>query len=94
MNKNNILKGIMLTLSALIVGFIAISLPFKLFDELTSSQMTILFATEIIVYFLLGAIYLIAKDIKAQKVERKQIRAERKKAEIKQFQTEWLDLIA
>lgn len=94
MNKENILKGILLSLSAIIIGFLAITIPFKLFGELTSTQMTTLFVTEIIIYSSAGMIYLVTRDIKAEKKQKQTVRTERKRAEIKQMQTEWLDLIA
>ena len=94
MNKENILKGILLSLSAIIIGFLAITIPFKLFGELTSTQMTTLFVTEIIIYFSASMIYLVTRDIKAEKKQKQTVRTERKRAEIKQMQTEWLDLIA
>lgn len=93
MNIKNIFKGILISLSSLVVGFFAIAIPFGFFDELTSSQMTIMFATEIIVYFALGCVFLIFKDIEnaqKQKARTKQ----QTKAEIKTLNTEWYDLVA
>ena len=94
MKKNDVLKGVVISVISLVIGFIAISVPFKLFSELSNSQMTILFSTEIAVYTILGLIFLTAKDLQSQKKAKAKQRVEKRKAQVKKLQNEWLDLAA
>lgn len=87
--KNTILKGLLLSVSALIIGFVAISLPFNLFSELSDAAMEIIFMTELIIYFFIGIIFLIVKDKKQQKKRKKVKRLAERQKRIKIVQDEW-----
>lgn len=57
-----------ITISALVTGFAAMAVPFRLFDELSPAEMKALFIAEIVVYFAITSIFLLIKE---QKKERK-----------------------
>lgn len=94
MNKKDLLKGVLITVGSLVAGFLAISLPFNLLNDLSSSQMTIIFAAEIISYSLIGLIFITAKQIEADKKKKRQERRIKRQAEIKRLNNEWYDLVA
>ncbi|MGN0527941.1 MAG: hypothetical protein ACI4IE_02320 [Eubacterium sp.] len=79
MKKTNIskfIKGLLLSVSALIVGFCAISFPFHLFDTLTSREMRIIFISEIVIYFVTAMIFLLIRESKQEKRQKKQQKRE------------------
>ena len=79
MKKTNIsrfIKSLLLSLSALIVGFCAISFPFQLFDTLTPREMRIVFISEIVIYFATAMIFLLIKESKQEKRQKKQQKRE------------------
>lgn len=94
MNKKDLLKSVFITVASLVAGFLAISLPFNLLDELSSSQMTMVFAIEIISYTLIGLIFLTARQIEADKKKKKQEKRIKRQTEIKRLNNEWYDLAA
>lgn len=79
MNKtkiSKIIKGLIISISTLVVGFCAISLPFHLFDALTSREMRIIFISEIIIYLILSMIFLLARENKQEKKKKHQQKRE------------------
>lgn len=92
--KKNFKNGLALSIVSLVVGFFAIAVPFKFFDNLTSNQMTIMFATEIIVYTLVGMVFLVAKQMEADRKQKEEAQKEQRRAKISKLQTEWYDLVA
>lgn len=92
MKKKNIFKGLLISIASLFVGFFAISFPFHFFENLSSMQMTILFATEILVYSGVGMIFLVIKQLDEEK--RAKAKQSKQKIEIRQTQNDWLDLVA
>lgn len=88
------IKGLLFTLSSLAAGFIAISLPFKLFEELSTDGMHLLFISEIIIYFVTGMVFLLIAEHKKQcKAKSKERHIERNR-KIKQVQEEWMNIAA
>ncbi len=67
----NITKSILVSLSTLVVGFIAISLPFNLFNTLTAKEMRIIFLCEVIVYSIMFALFFLVKEKKEEKRKQK-----------------------
>lgn len=94
MNKKDLLKGALIAIGSLVAGFLAISLPFNLLNELSSSQMTMVFAIEIVSYSLIGLIFLTARQIEADKKKKKQEKRIKRQTEIKRLNNEWYDLVA
>ncbi len=95
MKKNvRFLKGLVLAATALIIAFLAIALPFRLFDTLEPSQLRMLFLSEIAIYFCGAMFFLISKEKKQQKkLKEKEKRLERR-AKFQQAQKEYYDLAA
>lgn len=69
---NNILKSVLVSLTTLIVGFVAISLPFNLFNTLTEKEMRIIFLCEIIIYSVMFALFFVVKERSEEKKKQKQ----------------------
>ena len=59
-----ILKGLIISVSTLAAGFLALALPFKMFANLSRHDMQVLFLAEIVVYFIMSMTYLIFRDKK------------------------------
>lgn len=85
----NLLSKVFVSVTALIVGFGAMVLPFRLFENLTGMQMRILFIAEIIVYFAIVSAFFLIKEAKAEKekrrlelLERHNRRVEKRNAEL------------
>ena len=90
----NILKSVALSAASLTVGFIAISFPFRLFDTLTGDAMHIVFISELIIYSLIGAIFLVVKDKRKQEKIKKERRHELRRKKIEQVKRDWIDIAA
>ncbi len=89
-----VLKGILMSALTIAAGFLALALPFKMFTGLSSRDMQILFIAELVVYFVLGMIYLIFKDRnEAEKVKNEERRTARRE-KFEQAQREYYDLAA
>ncbi len=91
---NKIFKGLLLTLSSLIVAFLAISLPFKLIGDMSSEQMRGLFITEIAVYFITFIAYVVINEKKKAKLAKEKERRFQMRAKFEQAQREYYDLAA
>lgn len=67
-----IINAITISIAALLTGFGAMVLPFRLFDELTGIQMRILFIAEIIVYFAIISAFFLIRESNQEKKEKRQ----------------------
>ena len=92
--KNNILKSMLLTLASLTIGFAAIAFPFNLFKTLTSDAMHVIFISEIVIYFVLGLIFLALSDKRKQEKIKSERRHEERRQKIERVQREWIDIAA
>ena len=92
--KNNILKSMLLTLASLTIGFAAIAFPFNLFKTLTSDAMHVIFISEIVIYFVLGLIFLALADKRKQEKIKRERRHEERRQKIERVQREWIDIAA
>ena len=90
----NILKSAALSIASLTVGFIAISFPFRLFDTLTGDAMHIIFISEILIYSLIGALFLVVKEKKKQEEIKNEKRHELRRKKIEQVKRDWIDIAA
>ncbi|MBQ7203469.1 MAG: hypothetical protein IJS03_05595 [Eubacterium sp.] len=89
-----VLKGLLLSLLALGVGYVAISLPFNLFNTLSDAAMEVIFIGELVIYSAVGGIFLLVNENqKTQKRKAEQRHIERKE-KIARVQTDWYDLAA
>ncbi len=89
-----LLKGFVLSLTALAVGYIAISLPFSLFSTLSDRMMEIIFMAEIVIYLITGAIFLIASEKKKEERIKSEARHSARREKIARVQRDWYDLAA
>ena len=98
MKINNIIKGLLLSVSAIIIGFAAVAFPFKLFDNLTREGMQLLFVSEIAIYFVLSVTFIAARELKRKKArlqkEKELQRRFQRRAKFEQAQREYYDLAA
>ena len=88
------LKAALLSITALAVGYLAISLPFNLFGTLTDSMMEVLFIAELAIYLTIGAIFLVVSQKKKEAREKADRRHTERRAKIARVQTDWYDLAA
>ena len=58
------MNNAIISIAGIIVGYFAISLPFHLFEQLTSIQMRIIFVSEIIIYFAIFSAFFLIKEHK------------------------------
>ncbi len=89
-----IIKGILMSLITLAAGFAALALPFRLFTALSPEGMHILFVTEITVYLVTGAVFLIIKGKNDKEKEKNEQRRIERRAKFEQAQREYYDLAA
>lgn len=94
MNTKNLLKGIILTIVSLAGGFIALSVPFRIFSTLSSDGVRIMFIVEIAVYFALGMIFLVIKDNKEQKKRKQKQQHLARQEKINRVVDEWYNIAA
>lgn len=88
------LKGLILSVSALTVGFFAISLPFHLFDELSGGAMSVVFIAELVIYLAIGLVFLVIKDKTQQKKIKTAQRHIKRQEKIKECQENWINIAA
>ena len=92
--KNSLIKSLLLSLAALIIGFFSIALPFNLFNTLTSNAMHIIFISEIIIYFSISMIFLAIADKRKQEKIKIEKRHEERKEKIERVKRDWIDIAA
>jgi type VI protein secretion system component VasK len=91
---DKLFKGLLITLSSLMVGFLAITIPFHLFNQLNDDGLRILFVLEIIVYFVIASTFLLIKDKKQQKIAKQKRKAKQRQEKIAKISEEWTNLAA
>lgn len=89
-----ILKGLIISVSTLAAGFLALALPFKMFANLSRHDMQVLFLAEIVVYFIMSMTYLIFRDKKETEKERNEERRVARREKFERAQKEYYDLAA
>ena len=87
-------KTIIMSLGALVAGYAAISLPFKLFTRLSADGMRYLFIGELVLYFLISIAFIVAKEKSRQrKIKEAQKRVQRRE-KFQKAQEEYYSLAA
>lgn len=94
MNKKNFLKGILISISSLVVGYFAISIPFSLFTNFTKEGTRLFFIIELAVYLVVGSIFLVAKDKQEQREKAQEIRHQERLAKIQDVKENWYNIAA
>ncbi len=96
-----IINAIIISAAAVLTGFVAMALPFRLFDKLTGIQMRILFIAEIVVYFLIVSAFFLIREAKKDKEEKRRSlaekhnrRVEKRRGELKGLKIDGCDIAA
>ena len=93
-NFSKVLKAVIMSIASLGIGFAAISLPFRLFDTLSAEGMRYLFIGELTLYFVIGMIFLAAKEKRQQKKTKEAARRFQRQIKLEQAQREYYDFAA
>lgn len=94
MKTKNILKGISLSIGSLIAGFVALALPFRIFDFLSADGVRMLFVAELTVYFVVGMVFLAIKDKNDQKKKKQRQQHYERQQKINRVIDEWYNIAA
>ena len=94
MKIKDIIKGVIISVSAIIIGYFAAGLPLNLFNLLSKDGQRIFFIIELCLYLFIGGVFLVIQDRKEQQQKKEQIRHEKRKEKIKTVQENWYDLVA
>lgn len=94
MKIKDIIKGLIISVSAIVIGYFAVGLPLNLFNILSKDGQRIFFIIELCLYLFIGAVFLVILDKKEQQMKKEQIRHEKRKEKIKTVQENWYDLVA
>lgn len=94
MKIKDIIKGVIISVSAIIIGYFAVDLPLNLFNVLSKDGQRIFFIVELCLYLFIGGVFLVIQDRKEQQLKKEQIRHEKRKEKIKTVQENWYDLVA
>lgn len=89
-----IIKGILMSVITIGVGFIALALPFRIFTSLPQEAMHVLFITELTIYVVTGMTFLFIKGKNEKEKERNEERRRARRAKFEQAQKEYYDLAA
>lgn len=92
--KKNFVKGLILSVVSLVMGFVAIGVPFRIFDFLSEDGMRILFAVEIGIYLAIGGVFLIVQDNKKKQRARDIKRHEERQLKVKECVDNWYNIAA
>lgn len=93
-NSKKIIKALIMSLITLCVGFLALSLPFKLFNDLSRRDMQIMFVLELAIYFICGIVFLSFKGKKETERVKEEQRRFQRRLKFEQAQREYYDLAA
>ncbi len=98
MKTKELVKGLLLSAAAIIIGFVAIAFPFRLFNNLSDKGMQLLFISEIVLYFLVAMTFIAVSELKKKKArarkEKELQRRFQRRAKFEQAQREYYDLAA
>lgn len=94
MKAKGLVKGLVLSVSALTVGFFAVAVPFRIFDTLSTEGVRILFAVEIALYFVLGLIFLGIQDRKNKQKAKAEERLAKRELKVREVVDNWYNIAA
>lgn len=92
--KNNVIKAIIISLSTIITGYIAVALPLNLFNFLSKEGQRLFFIIEISIYLILGSIFIVIKDRKEMQMQKQRIRQEKRKEKTRNVHENWHNIAA
>ncbi|MBE6720470.1 MAG: hypothetical protein E7571_07445 [Ruminococcaceae bacterium] len=87
-------KATLMSALSLIIGFLAISLPFNLFSTLSSVMIQRVFLGELVIYFVIAMLFLVFQQKKKERLIKSEQRHTARREKIARVQTEWYDLAA
>ena len=94
MNIKKIIKGLLISIITLAVGYFAIAVPFDLVSSASSLSAGIIFAVELGIYLFVGAVFIIVTDRKEEKARKEKARQYKRIEKRKQAQEEYYSLAA
>lgn len=94
MKIKEILKGIIISIITLAVGYAAMAIPFNLFLSVSKDGQRIFFLIELSVYFVVGCIFLLIQDKKEKQAEKEKERHRLREEKIKNVQENWYNIAA
>lgn len=94
MKIKDIIKGVIISVLAIVIGYFAVGLPLNLFNLLSKDGQRIFFIVELCLYLFIGGVFLVIQDRKEQQLKKEKIRHEKRKEKIKTVQENWYDLVA
>lgn len=94
MNIKKIIKGLLLSVITLTVGYFAVALPFNLVSSASSLSAGIIFAIELGIYLFVGGIFIIVLDRKEERAKKEKERQCKRTEKRKQAQEEYYSLAA
>lgn len=94
MKTKEILKGIIISIITLAVGYAAMAIPFNLFLSVSKDGQRIFFLIELSVYFVVGCIFLLIQDKKEKQAEKEKERHRIREEKIKDVQENWYNIAA
>ncbi len=94
MNKKDILKGIAISIITLVVGYVAMIVPFNLFLSISKDGQRIFFIIELCVYLTVGCVFMLIQEKKENQAKKEKARHEERARKIKEVQHNWYDVAA
>ena len=88
MNIKKIIKGLLISIITLAVGYFAIAVPFDLVSSASSFSAGIIFAVELGIYLFVGAVFILALDRKVERARKEKARQCKRTEKRKQAQEE------
>lgn len=94
MNKKDILKGVAISIITLVVGYVAMIVPFNLFLSISKDGQRIFFIIELCVYLTVACVFMLIQEKKENQAKKEKARHEERARKIKDVQQNWYDVAA
>lgn len=94
MNKKDILKGVAISIITLVVGYVAMMVPFNLFLSISKDGQRIFFIIELCEYLTVGCVFMLIQEKKENQAKKEKARHEERARKIKDVQQNWYDIAA
>lgn len=94
MNKKDILKGVAISIITLVVGYVAMIVPFNLFLSISKDGQRIFFIIGLCVYLTVGCVFMLIQEKKENQAKKEKARHEERARKIKDVQQNWYDIAA
>lgn len=94
MNKKHLLKGIIISIVTLVVGYGAMAIPFNLFLTVSKDGQRIFFLIELCIYLTIGSVFFLIQDKNEKQAKKQKARHKKRAEKIKNVQQNWYDIAA